>query len=330
MPFHDKVLNDGNKIPAIAYGTGSVNKGKDVHEYIELALETGFSHIDTAQWYQNEEAVAIAIRESGLDRSELYITSKYGGITSLEEAIRASLNKLEIKHLDLYLIHTPDVVENGDFERTWLEFERFKREGLTKSIGVSNFTVEHLQKILKIAHVKPAVNQIRLHPYNYAEHASLLEYHAKHGIVTEAYGSLASITTYPGGPVDVPVEKAAKRLGITPTQVIFLWVEAKGAVIVTTSSSRQHLEQYFATGDLPPLTEEEVAAIDAAGAKGPSVALCFTVKGHLFKLARRELVFTGCLAILALFFLFGYFYWGDYMGSERFVAEDVVVESGWF
>jgi len=110
--------------------------------------------------------------------------------------------------------------------------------------------------------------------------------------------------------VDIPVEKAAKRLGITPTQVIFLWVEAKGAVIVTTSSSRQHLEQYFATGDLPPLTAEEVAAIDAAGAKGPSVALCSKAKGHLLKLARRELVFTGCLAILALFFLSG---WGDCM-----------------
>jgi len=270
MPFPDIKLNDGNKVPSIAYGTGSVNKCKDVHEYIELALDTGFCHIDTAQVYKNEQSVATAIRESGLDRSELFITTKYDD-GSVEDRIRESLNKLEMKQLDLYLIHWPRIPDNGDLERTWRGFERMKQEGLTKSIGVSNFALEDLQKLLKIAHDKPAVNQINLHPYNHAKHASLLAYHAAHGIVTEAYGSLASITKFPGGPVDVPVEIAAKRLGITPTQVIFLWVKAKGAVIVTTSSSKQHLEQYIAAGDLSPLTEEEVAAIDAAGAKGPPV-----------------------------------------------------------
>jgi len=281
-------------------------KGKDIHEYIELALNTGFCHIDTAQWYENEESIPIAIRESGLTRSELYITTKYGG-GNIEEAIRTSLNKLEIKQLDLYLIHWPSLIENDDYESIWSEFERFQREGLTKSIGVSNFTVEDLQKLLKIAHVKPAVNQISLHPYNYTENIPRLEYHSKHGIVTEAYGSLASITTLPGGPVDAVVEKAAKRLGITPTQVIFLWVKAKGAVIVTTSSNKQHVEQYFCTGDLPPLTEEEVAAIDAAGAKGPPVTL-HSVKERLFKLARRKWSFTDYLKLIALFLLFSYYY----------------------
>jgi len=201
------------------------------------------------------------------------------------------------------------------------QFERFKREGLTKSIGVSNFTVEDLQKLLKIAHIKPAVNQIQLHPYNYAESTPLLEYHSKHGIVTEAYGSLASITTFPGGPVDAPVEKVSKRLGITPTQVIFLWVKAKGAVIVTTSSSKQHVEQYFSTGDLPPLTEEEVAAIDAAGAKGPPVTL-HSVKEHLFKLAKRKWSITDYLILLALFLLFGYCYWLD--GMQKLVTRGYI------
>jgi len=269
MSFHNIVLNDGNKIPAIAFGTWSLKfRGIDFHEYIELALNTGFCHIDTAQWYENEESIPIAIRESGLTRSELYITSKYSFSGNIEEILRASLNKLEMNQLDMYLIHNPNLIKNGDFESPWRQFERFKREGLTKSIGVSNFTVEDLQELLKIAHVKPAVNQIRLHPYNYAENIRLLEFHSKHGIVTEAYGSLASITTFPGGPVDAAVEKASKRLGITPSQVILLWVKAKGAVIVTSSTSKQHLEQSFATGDLPPLTEGEVAAIDAAGAKG--------------------------------------------------------------
>jgi len=201
----------------------------------------------------------------------------------------------------LYLIHSPLAIEKGEFERTWWGFEWAKQEGLTKSIGVSNFTVEDLQKLLKIAHVKPAVNQIRLHPYNYATHTSLLDYHATHGIVTEAYGSLAPITAFPGGPVDVPVEKAAQRLGITPTQVIFLWVKAKGAVIVTTSSSKQHLEQYMAAGDLPPLTEEEVAAIDAAGAKGPPVTL-LSVKEHLVRRALTVWSLTAFVALILFYF----------------------------
>jgi len=299
MPFCDIKLNDGNKIPSIAYGTGSVNKGKDIHESIELALDTGFSHIDTAQVYKNEQAVAIAIRESGLDRSELFITTKYdGGI--IEDRLRGSLNKLQVKQVDLYLIHWPLAIENGDFERTWRGFERVKWEGLTKSIGVSNFDVEDLQKLLKIAHVKPAVNQINLHPYSYATHASLLDCHAAHGIVTEAYGSLASITTFPGGPVDVPVEKAAQRLGITPSQVIFLWVKAKGAVIVTTSSSKQHLEQYIAAGDLPPLTEEEVAAIDAAGAQGPPLTLR-SMKEHYIQTIWSVWSLTSFVALVLVY-----------------------------
>ncbi|TFK33024.1 Aldo/keto reductase [Crucibulum laeve] len=268
MPFGTIKLNDGNEIPAIAYGTGSVNKGKDIHAQVEQAIETGFWHIDTAQWYQNEESVGVAIRESGLARSDLYVTTKYGG-GDIQEAIRASLSKLDIKSVDLYLIHSPGLISNGDFEGAWKEFEKIKEDGLSKTIGVSNFSVDDLQKISKSAHVKPAVNQIRLHPYNYSENKSLLEYHAAHGIVTEAYGSLASITTYPGGPVDIPVNVAAKLRGVTPTQVVFLWVKAKGAVIVTTSSNKQHLEEYLAVGDIDPLTEAEVLAIDEAGALGP-------------------------------------------------------------
>lgn len=320
MPFLDIHLNDGNKIPSIAYGSGSVNKGKDIHQFVEQALETGFSHIDTAQFYQNEQYVGRAIRESGLARDELYVTSKWG-FGNLQEAFHASLTSLGLKNLDLYLIHVPTVIVNDDYETVWRQYEKFKEDGLTKSIGVSNFTVDHLQKLLKIAKVKPAVNQIRLHPYNHAENAALLEYHAKHGIVTEAYGSLAPITTFPGGPVDAPLQAAADRLGITPTQVIFLWVKAKGAVIVTTSSSKQHLEEYLAVGDLPPLTDEEVAAIDAAGAEGPpTLALAMSKLGlveyfdskseYLDAAGKRSKIFRRAAMLgLAWVMLSGYFIW---------------------
>ncbi|KAJ7913492.1 Aldo/keto reductase [Mycena leptocephala] len=266
MPFGTVSLNDGNKIPAIAFGTGTALKGKDVTHFCQLAIETGFSHLDTAQAYSTEETVGRAILESGLPRSDLYITSKYQH-GEIQMSVRASLYQLKLQYLDLYLIHHPSFAP--DIEAAWKQFERIKDDGLAKSIGVSNFTLEQLQTVVKSARILPAVNQISFNPYNYAQSKDLLEYSAKHGIVTEAYSSLAPITRFPGGPVDAPVAAAAKRLGITPTQVILLWVKSKGVVIVTTSSSKAHLEEYMEVGDLPSLTDEEIAAIDAAGAKGP-------------------------------------------------------------
>ncbi|KAG5651990.1 hypothetical protein H0H81_006672 [Sphagnurus paluster] len=230
LPSHDE-HGTAAQIPAIAYGTGTVLRDRDVTDYVIQALETGFSHIDTAQMYNNESSVGAAIRESGLSREELYVTTKYS-VGSIQESVHASLNKLGLKYVDLYLIHAPRFVE-GNFDGAWREFEKIKHDGLARSIGVSNFNVEQLQYIVKVANVKPAVNQIEFHPYNYAEHKSLLAYSTKHGIITEAYSSLTPITKFPGGPVDAPVNAAAKRLGMTPTQVILSWVKAKGVVIVT-------------------------------------------------------------------------------------------------
>ncbi|KAG6908747.1 hypothetical protein DXG01_003451 [Tephrocybe rancida] len=296
MPFEKLTLNDGNAIPAIGLGSGSVNKDHDMTELVLQAIETGFSHIDTAQAYQNEDSVGKGIRESGLSREELFVTTKYRR-GPIQEAARQSLDKvccrceagqnlaqtddeeqLGLKYVDLYLVHRPELVEH-DYEGCWREFETIHQEGLAKSIGVSNFTIEQLQVILKIARVKPVVNQglakllskIEFHPYTYAQHKPLLEFCAEHRIIIEAYSSLAwktrPITKFPGGPVDAPIAAAAKRLGITPNQVIFLWVKAKGAVIVTTSSKKERLENYLAVGDLSPLTNEEIAAIDEAGAR---------------------------------------------------------------
>ncbi|KAJ7706733.1 NADP-dependent oxidoreductase domain-containing protein [Mycena rosella] len=266
MPFGTVTLNDGKKIPAIAFGTGSIYKHTDVTRLVNQALETGFDHIDTAAFYETEEYVGNVIRESGLARSDLYITTKFG-LGEVRDEIQKSLKNLGLKYVDLYLIHQPLFVP--DIDAVWKEFEALKKDGLAKSIGVSNFTLPQLQSLVKSALVWPAVNQIELHPYNYAARKSLLEWSAQHGIVTEAYSSLSSITKFPGGPVDVPVAAAAARLGISPTQVLLSWVRAKGAVIVTTSSSKERLEEYLAVADLPPLSDAEIAAIEAAGALGP-------------------------------------------------------------
>ncbi|KAG1861886.1 NADP-dependent oxidoreductase domain-containing protein [Suillus tomentosus] len=265
MPFGTVTLNDGNEFPAIAFGTGSTMKFRDVTDYVGQAIENGFSHIDTAQDYQTETYVGLAIKESGLPRSSLYITTKYSGPGKPQQAIQQSLNKIGMSYVDLYLVHFPGLLS----ESVWQEFEKMKKDGSTRSIGVSNFTLEDLQKLLKTAVTKPAVNQIQFHPYNYASHKALLEYCSKQNIIVEAYGSLNSITQNPGGPVDAIVNAAAKRIGATPNQVIFSWVRSKGVAIVTTSRSKQRLQEYLAVEDLPPLTAEEIAAIDDAGAKGP-------------------------------------------------------------
>ncbi|KAG2748989.1 Aldo/keto reductase [Suillus brevipes Sb2] len=225
MPFGTVTLNDGNEFPVIAFGTGSAMIYKDVTDYVGQAIENGFSHIDTAQFYQTEAYVGLAIKESGLSRSSLYITTKYSIHGSPRQAIQQSLNKIGLSYVDLYLVHGPSLF--SDFESGWQEFEKMKKDGLTRSIGVSNFNLENLQKLMKIAVTKPAVNQISFHPYNYASHKAMLEYCAKHSITVEAYGSLK------------------------------------------TSRSKERLQEYLAVEDLPPLTAEEIAAIDDAGAKGP-------------------------------------------------------------
>ncbi|KAJ3799951.1 Aldo/keto reductase [Lentinula aff. detonsa] len=268
MPLEPISLNDGNKIPAIAYGTGSKMKYHDITQYIEQAIEMGFSHIDTAVFYQTEKYVGKAIKESGLARSELFVTTKYPREVPIQKSIKESLANLGLKYLDLYLIHQPQFIP--DLVEAWKEFEKVQQDGLVKSIGISNVVnVQQLEHLIKVSKVTPAVNQIELHPYNYHKMKSIMDTCSKHNIVVEAYSSLAPITTYPGGPVDAPLRAAAHRIGATPTQVIFLWVRAKGAVIVTTTTSKAHMAEYLAVAELPALTDEEVAFIDAAGAKGP-------------------------------------------------------------
>ncbi|KAJ7154150.1 Aldo/keto reductase [Mycena filopes] len=298
MPFGTVPLNDGKKIPTIAFGTGSIYKHMDVTKYVQQALDAGFWHIDTAQYYDTERYIGDVIRESGLARSDLYITTKYGK-GDVREAIENSLTHLGLKYVDLYLIHQPRDIP--DLDPVWKDFEHLQKDGLAKSIGVSNCTLEQLQSLVQAATVWPAVNQIELHPYNYTQKKSLLEWSATHGIVTEAYSSLSSITKFPGGAVDAPVAAAAQRLGISPTQVLLSWVRAKGAVVVTTTSNKARLEEYLAVGDLPPLPAADIAAIDAAGAKGPpgfSVLAVRVIKGRGLTAVFLAMLLTVALLLL--------------------------------
>ncbi|THH03350.1 hypothetical protein EW145_g6328 [Phellinidium pouzarii] len=229
--------------------------------------------------YANEKFVGDALREEGLQRDEVFVTTKYVRGT-VNEALQASLSNvlgisrfpLGLKQVDLYLMHSPISVE-GSIENTWRIFEKAKDADLAKSIGVSNFNLEQLQDLGKIARIQPSVNQIRFHPYNWTDNKDLVEYSTKKGIVTEAYSSLTPITQTPGGPVDPVLKSIGDRIGATPAQVIFAWVKSKGVAIVTTTTKKERLEEYLAVADLPSLTDEDIAAIEKAGAKGPPTFL---------------------------------------------------------
>ncbi|KIR62580.1 oxidoreductase [Cryptococcus bacillisporus CA1873] len=294
MPFGEITLNDGRKIPAIAFGTWKIPK-ENTPSQVGQAIDVGFDHIDTAQIYHNEEEVGQAIKESGLSRNELWVTTKWSGVEEkgARQSIKESLDKLGLEYLDLYLIHSPRVTK-GDIKGAWKELETLQKEGKTKSIGVSNFNKEQLQELLAHATVKPVVNQILLHPYVITQTAPLLEYLKEQNIVVEGYSTLTPLTSRPGGPVDQPVNQIAKRLSIKPEQVLLAWSRAKGAIPVTTSSKKARLEDYLDVGDIT-LTEDDIKAIDKAGAKGE---LWFDRK------ARFEKILTRVVFSIALFWLF--------------------------
>ncbi|KAJ6598221.1 Aldo/keto reductase [Mycena vulgaris] len=272
MPWETIKLNDGHKIPGIGFGTWKLGQGEGPRSQVDQAISVGFSHVDTAQLYRNETEAGIAIRQSGLARSEIFLTTKYSGTDGLDvrTSIRNSLTYLGVSYVDLYLIHFPRLAI-PDIPTLWKEMEEIKAQGMAKSIGVSNFTEHDLAILLASAKVKPVANQILLHPYVYVRQLPILEYAAKHQIVIEAYSALIPITSLPGGPLDAPLAAIADRLGVTPDQVLLAWTKAKGAVVVTTSSKKARLEGYLSAGDLA-LTEEDIAAIDVAGAKGAHLA----------------------------------------------------------
>ncbi|KAG8215680.1 Aldo keto reductase [Butyriboletus roseoflavus] len=268
MPWDPIRLNSGYSMPSIAYGTWKVGNGQSSIDQVTQALHNGFNHIDTAQAYRNEAEAGTALRETGLSRADVFITTKYSGTNGLdfETSIHNSVANLGVEYVDLYLIHAPRLAV-PDIPTAWARMEKLKEAGLARSIGVSNFDKKDLEILIASAKIKPAVNQILLHPYVYRRQRPVLEYAARHGIVIEAYSALIPITHQPGGPVDAPLSEIASRLGVTTDQVLLAWTKAKGAVVVTMSSKKARLQGYLAAGDIE-LTQEDIDAIDAAGATG--------------------------------------------------------------
>src|SRR3954449_1388869 len=185
-------LNDGHSIPQLGFGVFQIDP-EDTAVAVGTALEVGYRHIDTAEMYGNEQGVGEAVRASGLDRDEVFITSKLAnGAHRPDDARRAferTFSELGLEHVDLFLIHWPlPALYGGDFVSTWKTLEEFKADGRARSIGVSNFQVDHLERLAAECDVVPAVNQIELHPYFLNDEVH--EYGREHGIATDAWSPI--------------------------------------------------------------------------------------------------------------------------------------------
>ena len=224
--------------------------------------------------YGNEAELGEAIRTSPTPRSSLFITTKYSYYTSPTPAtFSASLSKLGLDYVDLYLIHHPFCggssgtslapYDPAKLQQTWADLEQLQREGKIRSIGVSNFLREHLEVVLETAKVVPAVNQIEFHPY--LQHRGLLDFHREKGIVTEAYGPLTPIVRAVEGPVAAIYKRLAEKYGVSESVVGLRWVIDRGVVAITTSSKEERLRSYIEKVPSFKLTEEEVKEISEAG-----------------------------------------------------------------
>jgi 2,5-diketo-D-gluconate reductase A len=265
-------LHDGTQIPQLGFGVFLVPP-EETQRTVEQALEVGYRHIDTAQMYGNEAEVGAAIEASGLPRPELYITTKLNnGYHRPDDARRSfagSLEKLGLDHVDLFLIHWPLPTRyDGDFVSTWQTLVELRDEGGARSVGVSNFEPEHLDRIIDETGEVPVVNQIEVNPYFTNEAARAAD--ARHGIATEAWSPIAR------GRIagDDTIAGIAERVGRTPAQVTLRWHVQRGDIVFPKSMHRERMEENFALFDFG-LSDEDMAAIAAldrgeSGRTGPN------------------------------------------------------------
>jgi 2,5-diketo-D-gluconate reductase A len=251
-------LNNGVEIPQLGFGVFLVPPESTV-ETLSHAIEIGYRHIDTAQMYRNEREVGQALRESGIDRSEFFVTSKSANNRlNFEQAlggIDASLEALNLDVLDLFLIHWPlPTVRN--YVETWKAFEQILAGGRVRAIGVSNFQIAHLQRILDECDIVPAVNQIEAHPY--LTQSALLSFDNAHGIATEAWSPIGR-----GAVLD---DEVLVRIGElhakTAAQVTLRWHIQRGSIIFPKSMSPARMRENFEIFDFQ-LSDDEVRQIDA-------------------------------------------------------------------
>jgi 2,5-diketo-D-gluconate reductase A len=263
-------LNDGQPIPQLGFGVFQIDP-KHTAEAVSTALEIGYRHIDTAQMYRNEQAVGEAIRASGLDRTDVFVTSKLNNRfhrpADAGRAFDATLAALGFDYVDLFLIHWPlPTLYGGDFISTWNTLQEFHRDGRARSIGVSNFQVAHLRRLAEETETVPAVDQIELHPY--LRNAEVHAYDQEHGIATEAWSPIAQ-----GAVLDDPViTEIAARLNRTPAQVVLRWHIQLGNIVFPKSTTPARIEENFRIFDfsLDAAELDRISELDRGERTGPN------------------------------------------------------------
>jgi 2,5-diketo-D-gluconate reductase A len=257
MTIPSLTLHDGVEIPQLGFGVFQVPP-EDTQEVVEQALDVGYRHIDTAAAYRNEKGVGAAIAASGLRREDLFVTTKLWnseqGFDTVLAAFEASLGRLGFEYVDLYLIHWPVPSENR-FVDTWRAFERIHGEGRARTIGVSNFRVEDLERLEAETETRPAVNQIELHPR--LQQAELRAWHADHDMVTQAWSPLAQGELLD----DEAIVAIAERHGKTAAQAILRWHLQLGNVVFPKSVTPERIRENVELFDFE-LSDAEMAEFE--------------------------------------------------------------------
>jgi methylglyoxal/glyoxal reductase len=252
-------LNDGGTIPCLGLGVFQTEPGAVTQQSVRWALEAGYRMVDTAAMYQNEADVGEGVRSSGVPRKEVFVTTKLWhtdhGYEPSQRAFYTSLRRLGTEYVDLYLIHWPTAPSPSARLESWKGLVKIQQEGLCRSIGVSNYTVRHLQELLDASEVVPAVNQVEFHPFVYDP--GLVDFCAEHEIRLEAWSPITR-----GRMLDHPVVTAtATAHGRTPAQVLLRWGLQHGGVEIPKSTHRERIIENSKVFDFA-LTAAEMAALD--------------------------------------------------------------------
>jgi 2,5-diketo-D-gluconate reductase A len=248
-----RVLADGNEIPLLGLGVWQVPDGPETENAVRWALELGYRHVDTAQAYGNEESVGRALRDSGVPREEVFITTKfYPARQDPEAEAQRSLERLGVDQVDLYIIHWPQ----GGPTWAWPGMEGAREQGYARSIGVSNFSVGELDELMSVARTPPVVNQVQFSPF--VNRRKLLEACERHNVALEAYSPLGTGRHLS----DQRVREIAERAGRTPAQVLLRWCVQRDLVVITKSTHRERIEENAKVFEFE-LSDEDMAALDA-------------------------------------------------------------------
>jgi diketogulonate reductase-like aldo/keto reductase len=259
MNAPELTLHSGIKIPSIGFGTWNITPNEQAETAVTAALQAGYRCIDTAKIYGNEQGVGAAIKQSGIARNELFITTKlWNDDQGYDRTLRAcdeSLKKLGLDYLDLYLIHWPASSRRHD---SWRALERLIDDGRIKAAGVSNYTVDHLEELISRSTMLPSVNQIEFHPFIYEQQHRLLEFCRKHNIQIEAYSPLSRISSEQHGQID----KLAARYKKSAQQVILRWCLQHNTIPLPRSTSIDHIKSNLEIFDFT-LTKTDMALLDS-------------------------------------------------------------------